>query len=370
MILPKLLLSPLTLTAMTSSLEYAPLGVAHTSANEHDMTELLSTCAPSDRIAEIGDEVWKTKVPRPEKSSPSKHRFKGWRVSVATSAALATTTLLTNCAFTVWAFIRFGSTNGIGTLYEGNCDIVNGWSLWLHILINVLSSALLGASNYTMQILSAPTRSECDRAHADNDWVDIGIVSFRNLTRIGRKRSAAWILLALSSVPIHLLYNTAVFKTLDANSYTMVLTDASFQTANDSAELVFTNSSLVLSTKPPENHTMPLSNSTSSDYGDIWASALEVHDFYFKNVSSFVPLNQQDCIAAYGKSFVSGYSHVVVLASSDNRTDTQDQADLVLFGTAYSNAAGTNDIVMIHGNMTLTKYPFQSVTNTSATYSW
>jgi hypothetical protein len=355
---------------MTSSLEYAPLEVAHTTADENDMNEHLFTCAPSDRISEFGDEASKTKARRPANPLRGKHRFKGWRVSVATSAALATTTLLTNCALTVWAFIRFGSTNGIGTLYEGNCDIVNSWSLWLHILINVLSSALLRASNYTMQILSAPTRRECDRAHADNDWVDIGIVSFRNLTRIGRKRSAAWISLALSSVPIHLLYNTAVFKTLDANSYTMVLTDASFQTAKDSAEIVFTNSSLVLSAKPEEKHTLPLSNYTSSDYGEFWASALQVHDFYSKNASSFVPLNQQDCIAAYGRSFVSGYSHVVVLASSDTRTDTQDQADLVFFGTAYSSAAGTNDIVMIQGNTTLTKYPFQSVTNTSATYSW
>jgi hypothetical protein len=282
---------------------------------------------------------------------------------------------------TVWAFIRFGSTNGVGTLYEGNCDIVNSWSLWLHILINVLSSALLGASNYTMQILSAPTRRECDRAHANNDWVDIGIISLRNLTRIGWKRSAAWILLALSSVPIHLLYNTAVFKTLGANSYTMVLTDESFQTANDNAKIVFTNSSVVLKNKPGGYQYLPsssyadvtldmLGNYTSSNYGEQWASALEVHDFYSKNVSSFVPLNQQDCIAAYGRSSASEYSHVAVLTTGDNRTNAQDQADLVLFGTAYSSAAGTSDIVMIQGNLNWTEYPFQNITNASATYSW
>jgi hypothetical protein len=363
---------------VASLLQYAPHGVAHDIADQCDTNELLASCAPSDRLSELGSEAQETKAPSSTKPAYGKHRFKGWRVSVATSAALATTTLLTNCALTVWAFIRFGSTNGIGTLYEGNCDIVNSWSLWLHILINVLSSALLGASNYTMQILSAPTRRECDRAHANNDWVDIGIISFRNLTRIGWKRSAAWILLAMSSVPIHLLYNTAVFKTLGANSYTMVLTDTSFQTANDSAKIVFTNSSMVLLAEPSGYYDQPSSSYrgskyayyTNNNYDETWASALEVHDFYSQNVSSFVSLNQQDCIAAYGRSSISEYSHVAVLTTSDNRTDAQDQADLVLFGTAYSSAAGTNHIVMIQGNLTLSGYPFQNVTNTSATYSW
>jgi hypothetical protein len=361
---------------VTSSIEHALHGVAYDVhvADQCDTNELLANRAPSDHLSELGDEAQETKVPSSTKPGHGNHRFKGWRVSVATSAALATTTLLTNCALTVWAFIRFGSTNGVGTLYEGNCNIVNSWSLWLHILINVLSSALLGASNYTMQILSAPTRRECDRAHANNDWVDIGIISLRNLTRIGWKRSAAWILLALSSVPIHLLYNTAVFKTLSANSYTMVLTDDSFQTANDSAKIVFTNSSVVLITEPAEYRNLPSStytgNYTSDKYGEEWASALEVHDFYTNNVSSFVPLDQQDCIAAYGRSSVSEYSHVAVLTTGDDRTDVRDQNDLILFGTAYSSAKGTSDISMIHGNLTWTQYPFLSYLNTSATYNW
>ena len=56
-----------------------------------------------------------------------------------------------------------------------------------------------------MQRLCAPTRQELDKAHRDHFWLDIGIVSVRNLAKISKRRLAIWLLLALSSVPLHLL---------------------------------------------------------------------------------------------------------------------------------------------------------------------
>lgn len=35
----------------------------------------------------------------------------------------------------------------------------------MHIIINILSTALLAASNYVMQCLSAPTRPDVNEAH-------------------------------------------------------------------------------------------------------------------------------------------------------------------------------------------------------------
>jgi len=69
-----------------------------------------------------------------------------------------------------------------------------------------------------MQILSSPTRSECDKAHVRRDWLDIGVNGLQNLTRISWQRRILWTLLGISSVPIHLLFNSAVFKTFDANN--------------------------------------------------------------------------------------------------------------------------------------------------------
>ncbi|EON67299.1 hypothetical protein W97_06552 [Coniosporium apollinis CBS 100218] len=80
-----------------------------------------------------------------------------------------------------------------------------------HILINVLSTILLTASNYCMQILCAPTRDEVARAHRDGQGLDIGIISLRNLRYISKRKSTLFLSLALSSIPLHLFYNSAVF---------------------------------------------------------------------------------------------------------------------------------------------------------------
>lgn len=92
-------------------------------------------------------------------------------------------------------------------MYDGDCNHVERATIWFHVGINVLSSLLLSASNYTMQALCSPTRKEIDRAHAKGDWVDIGTPSVRNIFgRISWKRTSLWWILGLSSVPIHLLY--------------------------------------------------------------------------------------------------------------------------------------------------------------------
>lgn len=112
-----------------------------------------------------------------------------------------------NFLFVIIASTKYGVEGGIGTLYDGDCHYVERATVWLHVAINVLSSLLLSASNYTMQALSSPTREEVDRAHQKRDWVDIGTPSVRNIWgRISRRRTALWWILGLSSVPIHLLY--------------------------------------------------------------------------------------------------------------------------------------------------------------------
>jgi hypothetical protein len=93
-----------------------------------------------------------------------KRKLQGWRFGLAVSASSAILVLLTNVLLMIVAASASKLDNGIGTLYVGSCGIVNKWNLALHLLINILSSILLSASNYAMQILSSPTRSECDKA--------------------------------------------------------------------------------------------------------------------------------------------------------------------------------------------------------------
>jgi hypothetical protein len=97
------------------------------------------------------------------------------------------------------------SKDGILNLYTGSCDVVKQTDTIVHVIINILSTLLLGASNGCLQLLVAPTRAEIDSAHEKQIWLDIGVPSFRNLRYISRMRVCLWSLLALSSIPLHFL---------------------------------------------------------------------------------------------------------------------------------------------------------------------
>ena len=100
------------------------------------------------------------------------------------------------------------------SLYEGSCSLVKNIDIVSHLLINGLSTLLLGASNLCMQLLAAPTREEVDGAHSKKKWLDIGVPSWRNLKSISRTRRLMWCILGLSSVPLHFMYVDSPFTLL------------------------------------------------------------------------------------------------------------------------------------------------------------
>lgn len=113
--------------------------------------------------------------------------------------------LIANFSLTLFAASNYAQTNGVGVIYEGSCSVTKKLDTWLHLLINLLSTGMLMASNYCMQLQAAPSRENIDRAHANNEWLDIGVPSIRNLWWISNWRRASWVLLGLSSLPIHLM---------------------------------------------------------------------------------------------------------------------------------------------------------------------
>lgn len=209
-------------------------------------------------------------------------KLQGWRFGVAMSAVTAIVVFVTNLVLMVWASTHSYLQDGVGDLYVGDCGVVNDWNIWSHVLINALSSVLLGASNYTMQCVMSPTRTECDAAHAKGIWLDIGVPGLRNITKISPSRRAFWALLAFSSLPIHLLYNSAVFKTMGTNAYDILVAD--------SHSLNIT--------------TLNLSNSLEN----------KVRRRYQQDPPSFIEMDPSDCISIYRATFLSDYSDVILVA--------------------------------------------------------
>lgn len=111
----------------------------------------------------------------------------------------------TNLALTIVGKIQFAPQNGVGLIYQGDCTTVASLDLWLHLLINILSTLMLMASNYCMQLQLAPTRQSVDKAHTNGTWLHIGVGSWRNFRYISRWRQISVTVLLISSVPIHLM---------------------------------------------------------------------------------------------------------------------------------------------------------------------
>ena len=134
----------------------------------------------------------------------------GWRLGIVLCAAGTFLVFIVNATVAALAIAKYGfRTFDVGkgqlVLYEGSCTVTRNANIGIHLVINIFSTVILASCNVCMQCLLAPTREEVDEAHAKNEWLDIGIQSFHNLWRIKRKRTWIWLLLGLSSLPLHLL---------------------------------------------------------------------------------------------------------------------------------------------------------------------
>jgi len=218
--------------------------------------------------------------------------YHGWRASVTVCSATAGTILSINAMLTIWASVRYRNSGGLATIQEGSCQNTKTLSLWLHLAINILSTILLSASNYCMQCLSSPTREEVDRAHRKQIWLDIGVPSVRNLHQISWYRIALWWALALSGIPLHLLYNSAVFSSLATTEYTVFAASPN----------LFTDRSVDWS---------------QSIYGDYSGGDLQ----HIRNAKNWQRLENKACIEAYGQEFVSAYGDLVAISTNLNATN-------------------------------------------------
>jgi hypothetical protein len=210
----------------------------------------------------------------------------------------------------VWRNPEFKINGAIRTLLQGSCTRVRRLNIWIHLLVNVLSTLLLCGSNYCMQVLSSPSRAEIDRAHGRRQWLHIGVPSLQNLSRIAPERLLLWLLLTISSVPLHLLFNSVVFINLQANNYNVVPTMENWlygETYNTSGFLRFQiNSSYP--TVPTPGYEMNLTESISlSD---------SLNAPKYKNIST------ADCFNKYDTQYTSDVGDVFLIQSAPTTNKT------------------------------------------------
>jgi hypothetical protein len=159
----------------------------------------------------------------------------GWRFGALFSCVLVGICLALNVAATIYVRKNYPpGIDSLGVLMEGDCKKVRSYDSKIHYAINVIASVLVCASNYNMQCLTAPTRKEVDKGHAKGIWLDIGINSIHNLRYISLGRVVFWLALLMSTLPLHLLWNSAVFITTTFNDYSGLVVTKDFLVSNSS----------------------------------------------------------------------------------------------------------------------------------------
>jgi hypothetical protein len=150
--------------------------------------------------------------PQINPEDPRAKTFSGWRsrrrVVLWTAFSITSLVFALNVVLTALSWTQLSNDTPdayLRNLYTGECKLVKDASIVAHLLINILSTLMLSASNLCMQLIAAPSRDDIDKAHKKGIWLDIGVPSLRNLLHIPLKRGLLWGILVFSSLPIHFL---------------------------------------------------------------------------------------------------------------------------------------------------------------------
>jgi hypothetical protein len=250
-----------------------------------------------------------TTTSQPPDGSVTAFHLSGWRVGAVCAAICGFISLAVNCGVAGWLFMRHAhSIDARVVVLQGSCRKVRNLNLWVHLAINALSTLLLGGSNYCMQCLVAPTRGEIDKAHRIGRWLDIGVPSLRNLRFMTMQNQILWTMLALTTLPIHLMcvpsaektgrftnsdrYNSAFYSSIGTTSY----------------EIIFATEDFIQGAKPNLAYPRPPQYGLDDDFSRIQA-----------DVVSWDRFSNLECIQVYATDLQTEKRNVVVVTS--NRTE-------------------------------------------------
>ena len=189
--------------------------------------KLLPGTKSADEYIQLPD-IGNTSVQVPPPETVKQSWRDGHHFGVLCCMISSIVVLLINVLACILAVSEHEVVGDLAILYYGDCDKVKRLDLWLHLLINILSTMLLGASNYSMQCVSAPTRTDIDNAHRKHLWMDIGVPSVRNLRFISWPRKILWCCLILSSVPLHLMYNSVIYSSTSLSNAGLFVVTSDF----------------------------------------------------------------------------------------------------------------------------------------------
>lgn len=274
-------------------------------------------------------------------------RLSGWRRGAFINTILVSIVFLVLLSFHIFLWAKSDSPAGYQIIHSGSCvgNGVGRLNTLLHLVINILSTLVLASTNFFMQVLNAPSRGELENAHKKGSRLDIGVPSPRNAFRVSRFKTTMWLLFFLSSIPIHLLFNSSIFSADDRGSEfsyfvfdESVLTGGAVIDPGTSLSVPYTNSMVRKMSSDYDRSNRTRENATALEVAREYY--FEIYDFNRNRVinttveeiiaGGWHELDTRSCASLYNTTSCSGlqaYRNVAIIlrgSSGWNRSQVWD----------------------------------------------
>ncbi|GAP88890.1 hypothetical protein SAMD00023353_1700470 [Rosellinia necatrix] len=236
-------------------------------------------------------------------------KYPGWRLSgllLSILSVVITVGLLASLA----VFSKLSDLGSSYIVFEGSCDSSSSISLGIQFAINAISTAILASSNFFMQVIVAPTRRDVDKAHGKRKSVEIGVLSLRNLSSIPRRRVALFLVLGLSSVPIHLFFNSLILESTTSTDALIVLAAETFLRG----EQPFSSPGIVVSQ----------TTNLTADAERLEVTLNAISESVQRNTSDWQRIDMDECRSRYNSSNepLVNYRHAVMVVTDPRQNST------------------------------------------------
>lgn len=231
---------------------------------------------------------------------------KGWRrTAVINTTAVAIFTLLAAMLLACSSSRSGGGINSSLVFFDGDCAKSRSVNLWLHLLLNACSTGVLASSNFFMQVVSSPTRSEIDKAHREQTALEIGVPSLSNIFYVAWFKGVCWALFFASSFPLHLFFNSVIFSTeYQGSSFHLTIASEAFV---DGAQYFGPGAVLWRAGAPQQiADTLPWDNGVSygsvanvTDYFDASTEVSKAIEFAAESSRGWKRLEVPECLSQY-----------------------------------------------------------------------
>ncbi|CUS09938.1 unnamed protein product, partial [Tuber aestivum] len=144
--------------------------------------------------------------------------------------------------------------------------------------------------------------------------MDIGVPSVRNLFRIKRERTLLWVAIGITSIPLHLLYNSAVYTTLAGNDFIVTVV-----TNNHFEQPTYSNmtEALLATYREVHNETDRPKDFAGGYDIRLWGDVLEG---YNKNPQSYEDLAPAKCAKLYNTDLMSNHRNLFLITKHSSNT--------------------------------------------------